>query len=391
METTSSRRRGLRAFLILAGVALSAAAAWLIHGWWVRDRVTTDNAQVEADVVPLAARVAGTVVEVPVHDNQRVHAGAVLVQIDRRDLEVRLRQAEADLEAARAEADAAGAQVPVTQASSEGGLSSAQAQLAGSSAGARTAAAQVEVEQGALARAQAQLDKARADRDRARALRAEDAIAATALESAEAAFDAARADVSAAQARLQAAREQRGLAESRVAEARARVEQSGPVAEQVAAASARARLAQARAAAAEAARDQARLQLSYTTVVAPVDGTVSRLAVHPGQAVQPGSTLLAVVPTEAYVVANLKETEVAGVHAGEPVEIRVDALPGEVLHGHVESVSAGTGARFSLLPPDNATGNFVKVVQRVPVRIALDEPHDLRAGLSAEVTIHTGS
>jgi len=391
MEKPSPRRRGLSAFLILAAVATTAVAAWLVHGWWVRDQVSTDNAQIEADVVPLSARVVGTVLEVPVHDNQLVRAGDVLIQLDKRDLEVRVRQAEADLGAARAEAEAASAQVLVTQASSAGGLSTAQAQLAGSSASARTAAAQVDVEAGALAHAGAQLDKARSDLERARTLRAGGAIPAQELDAAQSAFEAARADQASAQARLQASREQRRLADARVAEAHARVEQSGPVAEQVAAASARARLAEARVAAAEAARDQARLQLAYTTVLAPVDGTVSRLAVHPGQSVQMGSMLLAVVPVETYVIANLKETDVTQVHPGERVEVKVDALPGEVLHGHVESVSAGTGARFSLLPPDNATGNFVKVVQRVPVKIALDDAHGLRPGLSAEVTIHTGS
>ena len=177
METQAPRRRRGRAYLIFGAVIATAVAIYLGFGWWHRDQVSTDNAQVEADVVPVSARVAGTVASVAVKDNQRVKAGEVLLEIDRRDLEVKLRQAEADLEAAKAEAEAADANVLVTRASTSGGLSSARAQLAGSSAGARTATAQIEAEQAALARATANLTKARTEMERALALRAAEAIA----------------------------------------------------------------------------------------------------------------------------------------------------------------------------------------------------------------------
>lgn len=386
---TSNRRRGKKAFLILGALAALAVCAWFFHGWLVRDQVSTDNAQVEADVVPVSARVGGTLARVAVGDNQKVKAGDVLMEIDKRDLDVKLRQAEADLEAAVAEAEAADAQVAVTKASSTGGLSSAQAQVAGQAASARTAQAQIEGEQASLAHARAAQVKAKGDLERAKALREAEAIPARDLEVAQAANDAARADVASAEARLTAAREQRRLADTRVTEAQGKLEQSGPVTEQMAAVTAKARLAHARAEAAQASRDQAQLQLSYATVVAPVAGTASRLAVHAGQQVAPGQPLIAVVPVETYVIANLKETQLAHIHPGQKVDVEVDALPGHTLHGKVQSVSGGTGARFSLLPPDNSTGNFVKVVQRVPVKIVLDGAPELRPGLSAEVTIHT--
>ncbi len=390
MEASLRKRNGRRAFMILGVVATLAVALYFLWGWWHRDVVSTDDAQVDADVVQVSTRVAGTVLAVDVEDNHPVKKGDPLVEIDPRDLEVRVRQAEADLEAARAEADSAEAQVAVVKASSSGGHEAAQAQLTGSSAGARSAAAQVEAAQAALARARANLVKTTSDLERAKQLVAQGAVPPRELEQAQAAYDAARADVDAGEAGLDAAREGKRLADTRVAEAAGHVEQSTPVSDQIAAQTARARLARARASAAEAALDQAQLQLSYARIVSPIDGTASRLAVHAGQAVQMGQPVVAVVPARAYVIANFKETELRRIHPGEAADIEIDAYPGHPVRGRVESLSGGTGARFSLLPADNATGNFVKVVQRVPVKIALegDLPGVLRAGLSAEVTVH---
>jgi membrane fusion protein (multidrug efflux system) len=168
------------------------------------------------------------------------------------------------------------------------------------------------------------------------------------------------------------------------------LDQSSPIDAQIAAAHANADLAHARVQAAEAALELAKNQLAYTRVLAPADGMISKLSVHEGQLLQPGQSIAELVPSGTYVVANFKETQVGRIHEGQSVEVKIDAFSGKALHGKVESLSGGTGARFSLLPPDNASGNYVKVVQRVPVRIAWDPaPADLplRAGLSAEVTV----
>jgi membrane fusion protein (multidrug efflux system) len=168
------------------------------------------------------------------------------------------------------------------------------------------------------------------------------------------------------------------------------VSQSTPVDAQIAAAHAAAKLAAARLRSAEVARDRAKLQRSYATVVAPSAGTVSRLAAHASQGIQAGQTLLMLVPTDSYIIANFKENQVGRMQVGDPVDIVIDAYPGEQFRGVVDTVSPATGARFSLIPPDNATGNFVKVVQRVPVKIMWKQPprEAMRPGLSAEVTVH---
>ena len=174
-------------------------------------------------------------------------------------------------------------------------------------------------------------------------------------------------------------------------ETRGKVQQSSPVAAQIAAAQASARLAHAKVLSAQAALELARLQLSYTKITAQDDGAVSRLTVHDGQLVQTGQPMMALVPEQSYLVANFKETQIGDMKPGQQVDIDIDAFPGRKLHGKLESLSGGTGSRFSLLPPDNASGNFVKVVQRVPIRISwVDPPGDLplRAGLSADVTVH---
>jgi len=384
-------KRGRKAFTILAIVSVLAIGGYLLFGWWTRGRIKTDNAMIDADVTPVSARVAGTIAVVHVADHQRVEAGAPLVEIDPTDLQAKVRQSEADLAAAQAQAAAADAQVDVVRASSTGGRSSAQAQLNASGAGVRGAGAQVQAAEAAVERAQADLSRAQADFDRDQRLYQQGALAGTTLEHTRSTRDVAQAALDAAKAQLAGAREQRRLAQANVAAAQGHVEQVGPVDAQVHAAEAQAALAHARIDAAAASLEQAKLSLEHAHVVAPIAGTVSRLAVHTGQGVQLGSTLVVIVPDETYVVANLKETEIGSIHAGEPVEIEVDAFPDRTFHGKVDSVAAATGARFSLLPPDNATGNFVKVVQHVPVKIVWDpQPNNvpLRAGLSAEVTIH---
>ncbi len=328
-QASPERRGRKRRILAGVGVVVALALAWFgVHLFLTRGDETTDDAFVESDVVPLAPRVGGTIAEVLVADNAHVKKGDVLLRIDDADYQVRVRQAEAELETARAQIAASDAQVRAARAS--------------------------------VSRADAEAEKARLDLERAQELQKGGAIASER-------FDASRISNETAQAG------------------------AGANKAQYAAALAQADLARARARAAEAALDAARLQLSYTIVRAPDDGDVSRFSPRPGQIVQPGQVLGQLVPNRTYVVANFKETQTGGIRPGQKVEVEVDAYGGRTIEGRVESVSGGTGARFALLPPDNASGNFVKVVERVPVRIAWSPPADLpmRAGLSANVTVHT--
>jgi membrane fusion protein, multidrug efflux system len=385
------KKKATRAYLMLAGLAGAALGIYFIHGYITRNEVDTDDAQVDADVVPISTRVGGVILKMDVQDNQKIEAGMVIGLIDDADYKAKVAAAQADLDAATAQAASADAQVDITKSTSVGGLSSAKAMLAGQGASVRSAAAQVDAAVAQVARAKAELVKNQADLDRAKKLHDAGAVSGASLETAQAGRDSAQAALDAANANLAAARDAQSQASSRVAEAQGRVEQSTPVDRQIAASVAAAALAHARVDSAKAALDIAKLQLGYTKIVAPVGGTVSRLAAHEGQMVQPGSMLVMIVPATTYVVANFKETQLDRIRAGDPVEVSVDAFGGSKLTGKVQSVSAGTGARFSMMPPDNATGNFVKVVQRVPVKIAWDANQDLsqlHAGLSVEVKVH---
>jgi len=385
-------RSRARPYLVLGAVLLAAAAAYALYAWMTRGRENTDDAQVEADVVTVSARVGGVVLAVHVVDNQQIKKGELLVELDPRDLSAQEKQAQADVAAARAQADGADAQVRIVEATSKGGLSAARAQLSGSAQSVEGASAQIEVAKAALARAKSEASRAETDLARAEALRKEQAIPQAQLDTAMANADSARAAVAQAQAQLAASTDMKRTAETQIAEAQGRVQQSAPVDALLAAALANAQLAHARADAAEAALSLSRSQLSYARIEAPADGVLSRLSVREGQLVQPGQQVVVVVPDRTYVVANFKETQVGKMRSGETAEVSVDAYPGRTFEGKVESTSPGTGARFSLLPPDNASGNFVKVVQRVPVKIAwVNVPADVKlaAGMSADVTVQT--
>jgi len=322
--------------VVIAILVAFALTGFTTQKWlYGRHHVSTDNAQIQGDVVPVLPRVSGFVASVRFRENQRVRAGDTLVVLDDRDLAAKLEQAEGDLAAAEA---FAGAGHKVGQA---------EAQLAAARANVR--------------QAEAAAWKARRDVERNRALEARGVISRQQLDDAEAAVRVADAQLQAAQ-------------------------------DQVANADAAGTLATARVAAARAARDQATLQLSYTRLLAPASGVVSRKDVEVGQLVQVGQPLMSVVPLDdVWVVANLKETEVENVATGDRVEIKVDSYPGRKFWGAVESLSPASGARFSVLPPDNATGNFTKVVQRIPVRIRIDggsdAMHVLRPGMSVVAAI----
>ncbi len=385
----SRRRRGERAYIILGVLASVVAILWFAHRWWTQGKESTDDAQVEADVVPIASRVAGTISSTRVRDNQAVKRGDVLFEIDPANLDVEVARAEAEVEAARAQLAAAQAQVAIIRSSSTGGLSSARAALNGASASVRGAADSIRAAEAAVARAKADQRTAQTELDRVQRLFERQAVTRYDLDQALHARDVADAGVQAATAQLDAARDQRQLAQAKVSEAAGRVEERAPVDEHVAAADAAAQLAGARVKAAEAALARARLDRAHATIVAPSDGIVSKLGAHVGQSVNVGQPLLMLVPNETYVIANFKENQIAHMHPGDRVEIAIDAYEGE-FSGVVDTLSPATGARFSLIPVDTATGNFVKVVQRVPVKIkwANAPGVPLRPGLSAEVTVH---
>ncbi len=389
----SSGSRGRRAFLVLLAVAVVVVGGITAYSFATSSREGTDDAVVEADVVAVTSRVAGLVSQILVQDNQAVKKGDVVLQLDSADLRARVAQARAELQTAQAQAAGAHAQSQVVAASARGGLESAQASAAASSAAVQAAEAQVAAAQAAVVRAQAEVDKADRDLTRAKELVASDAIARQQLDVAQLAADASHAALRQSQANVNAAQESRRAAESRVAEAKARVVQTTSVPQQIETAQSAANLADARVASAEAALKLAELQLSYTQVLAPNDGTITQLGARVGALVQAGQPLAQLVPNKTYLVANFKETQIDKMNPGNRAEVTIDAYPGRTFEATVESLSSGTGSRFSIIPPDNASGNFVKVVQRVPVRLVwTTEPNvPLKAGLSADVTVIVGT
>jgi membrane fusion protein, multidrug efflux system len=384
-----NKRRPFVIVAIVSALLLVAIGGYLV---WTHGEEGTDDAQVMADLVPIGTRVAGQVVKVAVKENDLVKKGQLIVVIDPADYEARVKAAEADLASQVAQAQAADAQVAVVEAGSKGGLASARAQLSGVTLGVGSAEAQVLAAKAALARADADARKSELDLNRMKELLAAKAVPQERLDNAQAAYDSAQAALAQARANVAVAAESKSMAQERIGEARGRLNQTLPIAAQIATAHAQADLAHARAKSAEAQLDLARLQLGYTKVLAPNDGIASKLTVHEGQLVAVGQPVVELVPVQVYVVANFKETQLTHMKPGQPVDVKIDAFPGEKLAAKVESLSGGTGASFSLLPADNASGNFVKVVQRVPVRIAFDQTPKmpLRAGLSVDVTVHTG-
>ena len=344
-----NRRKFVLPILILIVVV---GLGWAVKEYlYARVHESTDDAQVDGDMTPVLAKVGGYVQRITIDENEHVAGDSLLVQIDPSEYQARLAQAEADLAAARA---------AVSGPQGEG-----QAQAAVQAASNQRASLEAQI--GA---AQANLTKANADLARARELVAKQIVSKQQLDAAQAAADAAAAQ-------LQALQKQQSAASSNISAAQAGV-----------------RLAQARLAAAQASVDNAKLQLSYTRITAPMAGMVSRKQVEIGQLVQPGQPLLTIVSdTGVWVTANFKETQLADIRVGQPVDIEVDAYPGCAARGKVESLAAATGAKFALLPPDNATGNFTKVVQRVPVRVAVTQGcgqnQPLRPGMSVVAHVVT--
>ncbi len=347
-NTAAKRSKTPRRLMYGVGaIAIIAAVGYYGHDYWQNGRfeVSTDDAYVQADNSSIAPKISGYLAEVLVKDNETVKAGQPLARIDDRDFRAALDQARADVAAALATIEAEQASLDIQQSTI------------------------------AAARATLDVDKANetfAEQNNKRyaSLASNGYAAVQTAQQAASQIAAAQASIVRDTATLEGAVKQVALLKAQIAQATAALQKS------------------------QAVQHQAELNLSYTTIAAPVDGTVGNRTLRIGQYVQAGTQLMSLVPTDqAYVVANYKETQLTNVHAGQPVDIEVDMFPGKVFHGHVDSLAPASGQEFALLPPDNATGNFTKVVQRIPVRIALDPQTmnggELRPGMSVEPSINT--
>jgi membrane fusion protein (multidrug efflux system) len=364
--------------LILAGLVLLASYE------------STDDAQIDGHVNSVSARVSGHVLKLNVEDNQYVEKGTVLVEIDPADYEVAVAQARAEYADAQAQAAAAGINVPITDVSTTSQVSGAQAGVSGAQSGIVAARQQFEAAKSHVAEAEANNTKAQNDLVRYKLLIDKQEISQQQYDQAVASAQAAAATVQAARANADALSAQIEQAQDRLAQAGADLRTAGTGPQTLRAMRARALSAEANADQKKAQLDQAELNLQYTKVIAPVSGAVSNRTVEVGQNVQPGQEMMKIIPLDEaniWVTANFKETQLAKMKAGQPAEIEVDAT-GKTYKGHVNSVAGASGERFSLLPPENATGNYVKVVQRIPVKIVFDQGeiknHELRPGMSVE-------
>ena len=323
--------------LTAAAMLLLAVASVLYYFRFVAPYESTDDAFIEGYVIPIAPKVPGYVDRLLITDNQEVKKGDVLLEIDARDYETSLAQAKADLAAAHSQSSQARAQVKASQA-------------------------KVAEAQAGVASADAENQRAADDLKRYESVDIS-AVSRSAFDAAQSRARAAKADLTAAQSQVQAAEAEVALSQAGVETATASEQQ------------------------AQARLQQAELNLSYTKVIAPEDGRVTRRVVEQGAYIQPGQSLMAIVPHEYWVIANFKEIQLTHMRIGQPVEIKVDAYPSHKFKGHVQSIQNGSGARFSLFPPENATGNYIKVVQRVPVKIVFDDDPDAQLALGPGMSV----
>jgi membrane fusion protein (multidrug efflux system) len=424
-------------FLLVAGLVLVVGLVYGLRYYaYARAHESTDDAFIDGRVVQVSPKVSGYVVKLYVKENQEVKEGDLVAELDARDFETRLDAARAALAAGAARQREAQAGVSLTRATSQAGVQQAssvvrqartgvetaraaaaaeRSKINQAGAGVATAQANVAQAQAQVAGAEAEANRANADVARYQELFAKDEVSRQRLDqaiataaTAAANLEAARRRVAAAEAQVSEARSgeaaaaenarrvatQIPAAQAGVGEALGRLAQAGTGQQQVAVSQAQAETAGATIEQLRAAVEQAELELSYTKIYAPETGRVTRKAVEEGALVQPGQPLMAVVSGDIWVTANFKETQLGTIHPGQVVEVSVDAYPGRVFKAHVESIQAGTGSRFSMIPPENATGNYVKVVQRVPVKIVFDEPPDpnrmLAPGMSVTPEVKIG-
>jgi membrane fusion protein (multidrug efflux system) len=393
---------------IIIGVVLVAAVVGAYFYFSTLGKVSTDDAQVDGHVVTIAPKISGNVTEVLVNDNQHVKAGQVLVLIDPRDYQARVDQLRAAVALAESQTKAARVNVPMTQQTTQSQVAGAVAQLEGAKADYARAKATLEQASTAeisyaranAANKQANYDRAQADLERMKALVAKAEISQQQYDSYVAAAKMAESDLQAAKDRMASAANEAQVAAASLEAAKSRINQASATVEQSRAGTGQVAVRGAEVSANQAGIEQARanlaaaeLQLSYTKLTAPYDGIVTRKTVEQGSIVQPGQGLMMIVSDkELWVTANFKETQLREVRPGQQVEIKLDMYK-QTVNGKVDSIANATGARLSLLPPENATGNYVKVVQRIPVKILVDpgavEKLPLRLGMNVEATIIT--
>src|SRR6185312_7742197 len=400
-----SRSRRVR-MVVFAILILAIIAAIPIYNYY-DSRESTDDAQIDGHIVPISSRINGTILSVLVNDNQLVTAGAELVKLDPANYQAQLAQAEANVASAEADADAAKVNVPIIEINTSSQIKTTGADVLVARAGVDAAQKQVDAANARLASAKAQLAQAEANNNRAqkdvvryKELVDKDEISQSQYDAYFASAQASAAQVDTAKAGVNEAAHNVAVAQAAIAQAKAKLNsanvterQSRSSAPQERATSkAKYEAAQAQLKQAQASLELAKLNVDYTILRSPVTGLVSKKNAEPGMRVSPGQQVMAVIPLDdVWITANFKETQLTRMKVGQEVEIKVDAYGGRKYKGHIDSIAAASGARFSLLPPENATGNYVKVVQRVPVKIVLDpgQNHDhlLRPGLSVEPTV----
>lgn len=388
-EEDSPEKKSRRKLIVIAVVALLAIGAALFY-WHSTFTEDTDDAQVDGDLYQVSSRIAGQVIKVYVEDNQEVKAGDLLAEIDPKDFQVALEQAQANLANAEAAAIQASVNVPITSISSSTSISTTNSDVQSAQAAIAQSQKQVAAAQARVAQAQANAKKSDLDVERYRPLVEKDVISKQQYDAAVAAAAANRASVLEAESTLIAQQEAVRQSQQKLAQARStalEAVKNGP--SQVKAQEARAHAADAAVKEAQARVDQAKLNLSYTRILAPTTGIVNKKNVNVGANLSVGQDLMTIIPlSNLWVTANFKETQLEHMREGQKVEVKVDALGGKKFHGVVKQIGGATGSRLSLFPPENATGNYVKVVQRIPVRIDftnLDQEnsdHKLRPGYS---------
>ena len=379
-----AKSRGFRIGLGIAIIVLVVAGIFAYR--YFTSYESTDDAQVDGHINSVSARISGHVIKLNVRDNESVQAGAVLVEIDPADYQVAYERAKADFEDAQAAAQAAGVTVPITSVNTISQVSATEADVNSARAGIQVSQQQFAAAKAQLQEAEANNVKAQNDLTRYKQLVQKQEISQQQFDQATAAAQASAATVEAARATVDAAQQQVTQAQGKLVQAQANWANASTAPKQMQVTRAKAASALAEAQRKKADLDQAALNLLYTKIVAPVNGIVSNRTVEVGQNVAPGQELLKVINLDdVWITANFKETQLRNMRPGQPVTIEVDAN-GRKYNGKVDSIAGASGARFSLLPPENATGNYVKVVQRIPVKIDLDpgenQDHQLRPGES---------
>ncbi len=388
-QPEETKQKPRRRFIIIGVVAVLVVVGllWWWHSTYYED---TDDAQVNGHLIQISARIQGHVLKVNVDENQYVDAGTVIAELDPKDFQTAVQQDEANLESAEASYEAAKVNVPVTHISTGSTLSSAGSDVSSADAQVTQSQHQLQAAQAAVLQADANNIKAQLDLQRYKPLVEKDVISKQQFDAAVAAADGDKAALEQAKANLEAANSAVRVAKDRVASAQAsfRNAETGP--QQVAIQRARADQAAAQVEQARAALDQAKLNLSYTTIVAPTAGIITKKSVEVGQNVSVGQNMATLVSLDdIWITANFKETQLEHMRQGQHVEIGVDAYGGRKYDGKITQIGGATGSVLSLFPPENATGNYVKVVQRIPVRIDLtnhdqNSDHLLRPGMSVE-------